>query len=79
MNKESLESLYKSIQEIGSEVQELANKLTFIEELDPDFTLIEIAKMHSSLLNISSKIYILRPDLVPEHLKDCEWTDYIPQ
>lgn len=79
MNNKELEILNNVILEIGNEVQDLSNKLAFAEELDPNFTLLEIAKIHSCLLNISSKIYILKPDLAPEHLKECDWSNYEPQ
>lgn len=79
MDEIDLNSLHNRIKKIESEVQQLADELTFAYELDPDFTLIEIAKMYTCTLNIRSKIYMLRPDLVPEHLKDADWHKYIPQ
>lgn len=79
MKKNELDKLHNNICKIGNDVQKLADSLTHKYELDPDFTLIEIAKIHASLLNISSKIYVLRPDLVPEHLRDCNWNEYVPQ
>lgn len=79
MQKKEMDELHNNIYNIGLDVQKLADDLTHVQELDPDFTLIEIAKIHASLLNISSKIYVLRPDLAPKHLQDCNWHTYIPQ
>ena len=79
MSKTDIDSLHDQILQIKHSLQDLADDLTPAEELNPDFTLIEIAKIYTCLLNISSKIYQLRPDLVPEHLKDCTWHDYIPK
>lgn len=79
MEKDEIDRLHNNICKIGHEVQKLADDLTHQDVLDPDFTLIEIAKIHAALLNISAKIYVLRPDLVPEHLRECHWSDYTPQ
>lgn len=74
-----IDVIHNNIQIISAQVQKLADELTHAYELDPDFTLIEMAKIHSSLLNISSKIYILHPELIPKHLQDCNWNEYIPK
>ena len=79
MDEKDFEKLHYQVLDIGRVVQQLADNLTHADALDPDFTLVEVAKIHSCLLNISSKIYIHRPDLVPQHLHECDWRKYIPQ
>ena len=75
----NIDDIHQQILIIKNQLNELAHDLTNAHDLDPDFTLIEIAKTLSCLLNISSRIYRLRPDLVPEHLKACDWHQYKPQ
>lgn len=79
MGKTDFETINRIVQDIEARVQNLADSLTHEDELEPDFTLVEIAKIYSCLLNISAKIYVKRPDLVPEHLRDCNWDEYIPR
>jgi len=79
MKKTNFDTIHRCILDIEARVQNLADALTHEDELDPDFTLVEIAKIYSSLLNISAKVYVKRPDLVPEHLRDCNWEKYTPQ
>ena len=79
MKDTNLDIIHKRIQNIESQVQDLADLLTHEYDLNPDFTLVEIAKIYSCLLNISAKIYVQRPDLVPSHLKDTKWDEYEPK
>lgn len=74
-----LDSIYNTLKRIDTELLELADQLTYAHELNPDFTLIEVAKILSCLMNIKARIYVLRPDLVPDHLKEKNWSNYIPQ